>query len=82
MKSDYKLPQEILSDSHAITILGGNILASQNSRDHTVNFVRVPTAASQKPIERWTLPPLPFSTKRFAAHVPDGVLAVTEVKEE
>jgi hypothetical protein len=82
VKSVHALPREIFSESHTITVLGENFLASHAWQDRILNFVRVPTAASQKPIEWWTLPPFPFRIERFTAHVPDNVLAVAEIKEE
>ena len=82
MKSVYELPREVLSASHAISILGGSLLASHVWRDYMVNFIRVPTAVSQKPIEWWTLPPFPFRIDLFAIRVPENVLVVTEIKEE
>ena len=82
MKSVYELPREVLSESHTTRVLGGSLLASYKWRDHTVNFIRVPTTVSQKPIEWWTLPPFPFGIEHFVAHVPDNVFVVTEMKEE
>jgi hypothetical protein len=82
VKSVYELPQEILSISDVITALGGNLLAFHRWKGRILGFVRVPTAVSQKPIEWWTLPPFPFSIERFAAHAPDNVFAVAEMREE
>ena len=82
VKSVYDLPQEIFSESHTITVLGGNLLASYIWRGRRVNFIRVPTAVSQKPIEWWTLPPFPFGIEDFAAYAPDNVFVVAEIKEE
>lgn len=49
------------------------------SRD--LSFIRVPPATSQKPLEWWSFPPLPFQTYTFVPYLPDGLLVVVEEKE-
>ena len=61
--------------------LGGGLLASHIWQDHTLNFVRVPRAVNQKPIEWWTLPPFPFEIGHFAAHAPENLFVVAEINE-
>jgi len=78
VKIVYELPPELFPQPGAIGVLGGNLLVSWGP--DSVAIIRVPSAASQKPIEWWSIPPLPlrFPIKGVAAHPPDTVLAVAE----
>ena len=47
-----------------------------------LTFLRPPSVMSQKPIERWGIPPFPFNLGIFAVYPPDNLLTVAEEKEE
>ena len=80
--SVHELPLEKFSESHAITILGGNLVASRGSLDNSLTFVRVPSAMSRTPIEWWSIPPFSYRIKTFATYLPDNILAVAEEKDQ
>jgi len=63
-------------------VLGRNLLALvSGSQDDGIIFLRVPSAASQKQIESWSIPPFPFTDMGFTIHLPDKILAVIETLE-
>ena len=74
VKSVYELPPELFPRRGAIEVLGRNLLVSWGP--DSLAFIRVPSAASRKPIEWWSIPPFPFAIKAVAAHLPDNVVAV------
>ena len=78
VKSVHKLPPEVFS--HHFVALGGNLLAGRGSQNpaSSLTFARVPSAATQKPIEWRSIPPFHFTINGIATHIPDNVLAVAE----
>ena len=79
-KAIHELPEE---PSHGlyITVLGRNLIALHNTQNvGCLTFLRLPPVMSVKPIERWSIPPLPFEIRFFAVYLPDNILAVTEEK--
>lgn len=81
VKSDYKLPRALFAVEHVITAIGWNLIASLGPQGNTLGFVRIPRAASPKPIEWWSLPTFPFTIHSFSTYPPDGILVIAEQKE-
>ena len=66
-----------------VVALGGDLLAlGRPYTEDYYQFLRVPPGASQRPIEGWKLPQLPFHVLSFAAYPPADLLAVAEVVEK
>ena len=82
VKTIHELPKELLLQQHFISIPGWSLIAYRNIEDGNLSFVHLPPAMSQRPIEWWRIPPLPFSVEVFAVYPPDNLLAVTEEKEQ
>ena len=80
VKRVQELPLGLFSKPHSITALGGGLLASHEPDTNCLAFARIPSVVSRKPIEWWSIPPFPFTISGFAAHVPDNVLVVGEIK--
>ena len=60
------------------TLVGDLLTLYKYSESNCLNFIRVPPAASQQPVEMWSIPPFPFKVLDFTAHAPDNLLAVAE----
>ena len=66
-------------DWNRITVLGGDLLTFyHSSQPGFAKFMHVPPAASQRPVEWWNIPQLPFEVLYFAVYAPDNLLAVVE----
>lgn len=64
-------------------VLGGDLLGfHSSSRPGCTNFIRVPSAASQRPVERWTIPQLRFAALYFTVYPPENLLALVEQREQ
>lgn len=58
-----------------------NLLVTRCYHSGNIHFTHIPPAMSQKPIERWNIPPFRFATLPRAAYLPKNVFVVTEEKE-
>jgi len=47
-----------------------------------IEFLHVPPAMSQKPVERWSIPQFPFEVCQLTTYPPENIIAVVEMKEE
>jgi len=61
-----------------IIALGGDLLVLYPYSKGCFEFLHVPPVTSQRSIERWTIPELPFSVDLFAVYAPDSLLVVSE----
>ena len=62
-----------------ITVLGGGLLTLyHSSQPGLAKLMRVPSATSQRLVERWTIPRLPFEVLHFTAYAPENLLAAVE----
>jgi len=75
----HELPEEL--GPYSTIVCGRNLIALRNLQHNGLHFLRLPPVMSQKPIERWSIPPLPFRLKAFAVYLLDGIIAATEGKE-
>ena len=79
-KAIHKLPEEPPYGPH-LTALGRNLIALRNMLNvGGITFLRLPPVTSAKPIERWSIPSLPFKFRFFAVYPPDNILVVTKEK--
>jgi len=81
VKTTHQLPEELPLERYFTTTPGWNLIGYHDLENGNISFVRVPPPTSQRPIERWGLPPRPFKVKKFAVHPPDNLLAVVEERE-
>ena len=85
VKAIQELPEVLSTEKYFIRVLGRNLLAfcKTDLYNCSLSFLRLPAppVTSVKPIERWTIPPLPFEFEAFAVYPPDEVLVVAEIKE-
>jgi len=85
VKAIHKLPEEPDPERHFVRTLGWNLIAYCTMEEGLIGpltFLRPPSVMSQKPIERWGIPPFPFNLGIFAVYPPDNLLTVAEEKEE
>jgi len=61
---------------------GNGLLVAGSGNDTHVAFLLVPPIASGKPLQGWSIPPLPGRIFRRAAYLPEDVLAVSEGREQ
>ena len=57
---------------------GNGLLVSDSLEDNGLAFLRIPSVASQKPIDGWCIPPIPFRNSGYVVYPPGNVVAVTE----
>ena len=77
VRRTHKIPAE--PQMNHIMALGGDLLAlHQLYKYDRPKFLRVPPGGSERPIEWWDIPRLPFEVSCFAAHAPDNLLAIAE----
>lgn len=56
---------------------GRNLIAATEEADG-IHFLYIPPAASQAPVEGWTIPPFPFEVFDLVAYPSENVLAIAE----
>ena len=71
-----KLPPSQFSGWNSAKYLGNGHLVSYLVERNGPTFLHIPSAASRKPIESWTLPPPPFTVFDYAVYSPENVIAV------
>ena len=59
-----------------------DLVASRSARDNGLHFFRILPGRSKESIEQWSIPPLPFNIRAFAAYSPNNVLVVAEENEQ
>lgn len=78
VKAIHELPEKPHFKLHP-TVLGRNLVALTSSQDvNSISFLHLPPVTSAKPIEWWSILPLPFEIKFCSVYPPDNILAVTE----
>jgi len=64
--------------NHSIA-LGGDLLGFyHSSQPGGAKFIRVPPAASQRLVDQWSIPQLPFTALLFTVYSPENLLALVE----
>jgi len=58
------------------------LLASDSLEDNGLAFLRVPSVASRKPIEGWSILHIAFGILCYTVYPPGNVVAVAEHKEK
>ena len=64
-KTIHELSEEIISEGSLIAVPDRNLIASPGRWDNSLSLLRVSPVTSRKPIEWWSIPPLPFNPKDF-----------------
>lgn len=79
LKRSYQVPGEHSTALGRVVALGGGLLAlNRFFREDCYQFLRVPPGTSQRPIERWKRPQLPFDVWCSAAYPPADLLVIAE----
>lgn len=58
-----------------------NLIAIDYHQSGGIDFIHVPPVTSRKPIERWSIPRLPFKVLGHTAYPPKNILVVAEEKD-
>jgi len=83
VKSTRELPTDRYSSgSHHVKYSGNGLLIPGPKEDGRLAFLRVPPAASQKPVEDWSIPLLPDWILYHVAYLPENLIAVAEGEEK
>ena len=77
MKPTRELPLDFQSWHENPMKPGRNLLAKYRHQSGKIEFLHVPPAASEEPIERWTIP-ISFDFPRFTTYPPKNALIVAE----
>lgn len=79
VKTIHELPPNAPSYQHYTMNPGRNLLVAPQAGG--ISFLHIPPAASQKPVDGWSIPSPPFKALDFAVYPPENIFAVAEYKE-
>lgn len=80
VKGTHKLPPSRYPRWDRAIGLGRNMLASHSTPEGGLDFLCIPSIASRKPVDGWSIPPFSFEVLGFTAYPPENLLAVAEQK--
>jgi len=78
VKVTQELPPSRSAGWSAAKYLGNGHLATNSVERNGLTFLRIPTVASRKPVETWSIPPFAFGIFGYAVYPPENILAVAE----
>jgi len=67
------------SDWFYTKLLGRNLLASHSYNFNGIDFLRVPSIASGKQTEQWSIPQPAFDFAYITAYPPENILVIAEI---
>jgi len=82
VKSTHRLPPTHSSGWDRAKYFGNGLFVSESLKDNGLVFLRIPSVASQKQIEGWSIPPVAFKILGYTAYPLGNVIAVAEQKEK
>ena len=85
MKRTHSLPRQFEFENLGISkCLGGGLIVLDSLEEDglALNFIHVPSAASQMPLESWSTPLFSFMALRYAVYPPENVVVVAEQRKK